>query len=116
VQSVDEDEDDLNKTEILVSEPKKMGDGMNAYIVYKVTTRVRISHLSLQKASFIMANLISLLFSAYHSKSHMSVATLMLFTARRYDSIVFAVAQRLSVIHPSVTSQSSTKTDECRIT
>jgi len=27
--------------EILVSEPKKVGDGMNAYVVYKVTTRVQ---------------------------------------------------------------------------
>lgn len=42
MQTVEEDGDDFNKTEILVSEPKKVGDGMSAYIVYKVTTRVRI--------------------------------------------------------------------------
>ena len=42
MQTAEEDEDDFNKTEILVSEPKKVGDGMSAYIVYKVTTRVRM--------------------------------------------------------------------------
>jgi len=42
VQSVEEDEDDSSKTEISVSEPKKVGDGMSAYIVYRVTTRVKI--------------------------------------------------------------------------
>jgi len=41
VQSVKEDGDDFNSTEILVSEPKKVGDGMSAYIIYKVTTRVK---------------------------------------------------------------------------
>lgn len=45
VQTVEEDEDDFTKTEILVSEPKKVGDGMSAYIVYKVTTRVSMSKL-----------------------------------------------------------------------
>jgi len=38
---VKEDGDDFNSTEILVSEPKKVGDGMSAYIIYKVTTRVK---------------------------------------------------------------------------
>lgn len=55
MQSVEEkNEGDLNNAEILVSEPKKIGDGMNAYIVYKVTTRVRIFHLSLQEVVFIV--------------------------------------------------------------
>ena len=50
VQTVEEDEGDIsNNTEILVSEPKKVGDGISAYIVYKVTIRVRISMLSVQK-------------------------------------------------------------------
>ena len=67
MQSVEENEDDLNKSEILVSEPKKIGDGINAYVVYKVTTRVSISRLSVQKAAAIMSNLNLLLFIAYHS-------------------------------------------------
>ena len=46
VQAVKEDEDDYNHTEIDVSEPKKVGDGMSAYIVYKVTTRVWMLQLS----------------------------------------------------------------------
>ena len=53
VQSVKEDGGDFNSTEILVSEPKKVGDGMSAYVVYKVTTRVRMQ-------SFIYEQLFSL--------------------------------------------------------
>jgi len=49
VQTVDKDGDDCNMTEILVSEPKKVGDGMSAYIVYKVTTRVRMYQFTFLK-------------------------------------------------------------------
>lgn len=38
----DETEDTSSVIEILVSEPKKVGDGMNAYVVYKVTTRTNL--------------------------------------------------------------------------
>ncbi|MCU0443348.1 MAG: hypothetical protein MUE85_00425, partial [Microscillaceae bacterium] len=35
--------EDLSRhIEILVSDPKKVGDGMSAYVTYKVTTRVSI--------------------------------------------------------------------------
>jgi len=78
VQFVEEKQDDLNKSEILVSEPKKIGDGINAYIVYKVTTRVRIFRLSLQKAVSVVANLNLSLFIVCHSKLHTSVAAPML--------------------------------------
>jgi len=61
-----------------VSEPKKMGDGMNAYIVFKVTTRVRISRLSVQKAAFIMANLNMLLKCILFKVACISVSELML--------------------------------------
>ena len=58
VQTVEEDEDDFNKTEILVSEPKKVGDGMSAYIVYKVTTRVRMFKLCCaEKLLYVISNL-----------------------------------------------------------
>jgi sorting nexin-1/2 len=40
----DEAEDSLNAIEILVSDPKKIGDGMGAYVVYRVTTRTNIKH------------------------------------------------------------------------
>lgn len=61
-----------------MSEPKKMGDGMNAYIVFKVTTRVRISRLSVQKAAFIMANLNMLLKCILFKVACISVSELML--------------------------------------
>jgi sorting nexin-1/2 len=38
---VDEDDEDRDKfIQILISEPTKMGDGMSAYMTYKVTTKV----------------------------------------------------------------------------
>jgi hypothetical protein len=36
----DETSDDEAQIEIIVSDPKKVGDGMNAYMVYKVITKV----------------------------------------------------------------------------
>ncbi len=36
----DEAADDQAQIEISVSDPKKVGDGMNAYMVYKVVTKV----------------------------------------------------------------------------
>ena len=41
LQSVSEEEDrDQFSMEITVTDPKKMGDGMNAYIAYRVNTKV----------------------------------------------------------------------------
>jgi len=56
VQTFEDDESDFNKTEILVSEPKKVGDGMSAYIVYKVTTRVKMFYVVLLKNVFMKSS------------------------------------------------------------
>ena len=37
----DDDSSDKYNIEISVKDPKKVGDGMNAYVVYKVVTKVR---------------------------------------------------------------------------
>lgn len=40
--SLNTEDDPANVIEISVSDPKKVGDGMNAYVVYKVTTRTNV--------------------------------------------------------------------------
>ena len=35
-----EDDTKCSRIEIVVTEPRKMGDGMNAYVAYKITTKV----------------------------------------------------------------------------
>ena len=40
----EENEDQFN-IEITVSDPRKVGDGMNAYMTYKVVTKVRKKYI-----------------------------------------------------------------------
>ena len=47
IQEIDLQGEQLNneKIEIIVNEPRKMGDGINAYVAFKITTRVGVNSL-----------------------------------------------------------------------